>query len=1367
MEQAANQFAKGLQLDTHPMVQGNDTMSDCLNGTFVTMNGDEVILQNDMGNRKVDNAFLPAGYEPVGIKEYGGIIYLALYNPITNKSQLGSFPSPERIIESNNDNGIQINFIPKDETYRGQNFLKTNYEFSIISSDTLLRAGDKFSLYWNVDHNNPQQQEEYINIIENLSNYNNITEWEEINQTEYQENDSNYKTEDNKYYKKVEKVTSPKNKKYTLRVGVLNSQNEFVDITDNLIRWTTSGSTIDVSNKTDLYKQNVGYFIQESFNPPETFNEAKKDKELIELRQAFPVNTYAYKLVGPLCVKQIFNTIQQFSYNVYAIQTWQEISAARYNLTLNQGGISNPDFKKEENGHYYEKHVELTIVANITYNCPDGVVEGSGSDDNYYTYDEGKINEEIENSEKIIRLNGFDLYNANNQNYSEVIPIPNGKDSNQQDHNPADNRVIISREDGETKYDPSTGLYNVTITKIYSLAADDFFPCDKIDDNTYIVHPFKYFIGVDSGFKKENEPNTKLLLRELSEENSINLSDIQSGGINLDYWRYFVYDEQTFDLTYRFSVYPKYGQKFDNLRIKFIPLKGSTNTSSDANARPQDGVVDDGDIQQGDYQQHDNVITDSDLPTIIRDKTGEEYTLLDDGQGNTIAVDTDGNEHDPDELDGYVLSLHMDDSIEEITIDYKVKYDKQSDGDPQLYGNYQIFDLSNKNTTSEDDSTTENPPSNDEPSSGTESSNPIPEEYIFKLGDGSVSNGRVTYNFTNNDITIDGKQFPDNKNIMYKVELLVDDTIETTTTEKVFKRFLLNTTLFNNNYSITSNDYVEDFKNFNQYHSEFLEVKLDLDSKESINVNDPIITSTGSPIKISSNNINYDVCTKQTVQLNSSGTLYIHNEGLYPNYMKFIKNYAIQEYSPQGTNKNLYDQVTWHNWPDSESDKPQANDMFEVGTTSLSGNYTIKNHDKLKSTGQQSTETLENVFIPVEEAFQKEFGKVHNYSGITLDKDEHSGDDDEHFLQVRLHRSDRQSDDDECIKLATGLKDKPYTFYFSEHRVSIFTQLNRLSTSLTFIFRTDRKNDRTIYFNNDDDSWNVNQDPNSIDYARVWWKCYNNEEWVLLTSNNYPSLNINSLIPYNSNHEYGEENSYILKFCKQLYPYLFAGISYSESNKHYICYYVNTNPNILGIQLYVPGLSKYNEEYSLPLGFGVTWYVNGNLNIEEDDNYYIPKFWINDSSTKEYTDTVNNKTYKVYTDIIINPKRTIGHMYVNSDSDFFNLIDNYRTMLKNVIIDGNNMYIKDSKGRNLSYNKIYVKNNDQLKALTQNPIKLSNEDGADTYTLLCNSYQIKSLPTGLIEKNYKYDHISDGDSRTSLYYDKVPQPVPVYEIYEP
>ena len=110
MEQATNTFNKGLQTDTNPMIQGNDTLTDCLNGTLITMNGNEVILQNDMGNRRVDNAYLPSGYEPVGIKEYGGIIYIAAYNPITNKSQIGSFPSPQKKIDSLSDPNLKGTF---------------------------------------------------------------------------------------------------------------------------------------------------------------------------------------------------------------------------------------------------------------------------------------------------------------------------------------------------------------------------------------------------------------------------------------------------------------------------------------------------------------------------------------------------------------------------------------------------------------------------------------------------------------------------------------------------------------------------------------------------------------------------------------------------------------------------------------------------------------------------------------------------------------------------------------------------------------------------------------------------------------------------------------------------------------------------------------------------------------------------------------------------------------------------------------------------------------------------------------------------------------------------------------------------------
>lgn len=53
-----------------------------------------------MGNGRVESATLPSGYVPIGIKEHGGIIYVASYNPLINKGQIGSFPSPERNIDS-------------------------------------------------------------------------------------------------------------------------------------------------------------------------------------------------------------------------------------------------------------------------------------------------------------------------------------------------------------------------------------------------------------------------------------------------------------------------------------------------------------------------------------------------------------------------------------------------------------------------------------------------------------------------------------------------------------------------------------------------------------------------------------------------------------------------------------------------------------------------------------------------------------------------------------------------------------------------------------------------------------------------------------------------------------------------------------------------------------------------------------------------------------------------------------------------------------------------------------------------------------------------------------------------------------------
>lgn len=466
MEQAVNTFNKGLQSDTHPMVQGNDTLSDALNATFVTMNGNEVILQNDMGNRRVDNAYLPSGYEPVGMKEYGGIIYVAAYNPITNKSQIGSFPSPERKISSEDGSGLggslNLNELTKSYSDSNLNGLPCIYKDVILvplTKDTSLHAGDKFVVYGTLDN------------TRNITNYKNTT---------------------------GNKVVSPKNKKYTLALGILNSQNEFVDITKTLVRWNNN-KMIDYegTNYSDLYKFNNGYFIASSFSNP-TFEETLSDAQLIQERQTIATNTYAYKLVGPLYIKATLNHIKDFSYNIYGISTNE---------------------KKTEG--------TIWIEAFITYNCPDGITTGEGSDDNYSTYAEGKPTFGV-----------FDLYGNNNSKIEGTI---------------------VSEE--KTKYDPNTDLYTYKIVKTFNV--------EKNKDTNI----FEYVIGVKA------VDNEDLYLSGLSTKGELDLSLLGSGEVKIKGWRFINdYNGQSGTITYNFDAYPKYGTSFQDFQFNFKDVNDATDT---------------------------------------------------------------------------------------------------------------------------------------------------------------------------------------------------------------------------------------------------------------------------------------------------------------------------------------------------------------------------------------------------------------------------------------------------------------------------------------------------------------------------------------------------------------------------------------------------------------------------------------------------------------------------------------------------------------------------------------------------------------------------------------------------------------------
>ena len=52
-KETVNVFDGGLNKDLNPIVTPNNVLTDSLNGTFITFNGDELSLQNDAGNTKI------------------------------------------------------------------------------------------------------------------------------------------------------------------------------------------------------------------------------------------------------------------------------------------------------------------------------------------------------------------------------------------------------------------------------------------------------------------------------------------------------------------------------------------------------------------------------------------------------------------------------------------------------------------------------------------------------------------------------------------------------------------------------------------------------------------------------------------------------------------------------------------------------------------------------------------------------------------------------------------------------------------------------------------------------------------------------------------------------------------------------------------------------------------------------------------------------------------------------------------------------------------------------------------------------------------------------------------------------------------
>ena len=317
-KQTTNTFAGGLYKDFHPLTVPNTVLTDALNATYITMNGNETILQNDMGNGRVESAFLPNGYVPVGMKEYGGIIYVASYNPITNKSQLGCFPSPERNIDQEETDDPQTPLTLVEENgytriYKFKEFNNENLDYQkglglltnkiqIFGDGKIIRSGDKFGLYFKGENN--------TNILSNYD-FNKKYKGQNNNLVDNSDSDGGYNVNNNNY----------KNNLVTLSVQVLDSNNNLRDLTSQLKRINPENKerinfdTDELANLSEDDKFNSGYFMYDLPNEP--------GDDVISERSKQALNTYNNKLFGSM--KKEFNCILSFKKLLSKSQTSYKI----------------------------------------------------------------------------------------------------------------------------------------------------------------------------------------------------------------------------------------------------------------------------------------------------------------------------------------------------------------------------------------------------------------------------------------------------------------------------------------------------------------------------------------------------------------------------------------------------------------------------------------------------------------------------------------------------------------------------------------------------------------------------------------------------------------------------------------------------------------------------------------------------------------------------------------------------------------------------------------------------------------------------------------------------------------------------------
>ena len=143
-------------MDLNPINTPKSVLTDCVNGTFITYNGNEFVLQNDMGNYELKNCKLPTNFIPVGVKGYADILYIVSYNPLTKEVEIGSYPAPQSIFSTGTSPDVgpdnQLTYFIINETLQYNNIIQEQKKNLYIFMDGTdqdtykMYPGDEFKI---------------------------------------------------------------------------------------------------------------------------------------------------------------------------------------------------------------------------------------------------------------------------------------------------------------------------------------------------------------------------------------------------------------------------------------------------------------------------------------------------------------------------------------------------------------------------------------------------------------------------------------------------------------------------------------------------------------------------------------------------------------------------------------------------------------------------------------------------------------------------------------------------------------------------------------------------------------------------------------------------------------------------------------------------------------------------------------------------------------------------------------------------------------------------------------------------------------------------------------------------------------------